>query len=528
VSPASTLPPAIAAWLADPGFTPGAKHFAPLLAALEEADRELARKLERALGRGGEAAGQFVLTRWQSADARARARLLGVLGRVAASQAKPEFVTVLLQALEDTDERVRRVAAGALAKLDLPWLEDRLLARWAKASDLERRSLAEALGKSGGERSIALLAELRSSDPELQRIAERARLMVERDTARALPSAIALDRPLGAPQSVLAHCRAGLGWVLAEEAREHGAASVVAPDRVRLTHRGTFGELLALRTALDFGVEVPLTGGTEDRLEARILGALAHPDVERAVRAWTAGRARFRLAFAEGGHQRANVWKLAAAIGQQLSWFHNDPQESTWEVVVDAARGSLDLRPRRFDDPRFAYRMKDVPAASHPTLAAALARVAGARADDIVWDPFVGSGLELIERARLGPYRALHGSDLDSQALAAARENAARADVQRLSLSQGDALQQRIPGLSLIITNPPMGRRVTRDGNLGSLLDAFVSHAAACLVPSGRLIWLSPLPDRTATSARRAGLRVTRYEPVDMGGFRAELQRFDR
>jgi hypothetical protein len=528
VSPASTLPPQIEAWLADPGFTPGAKHFAPLLAALAEAEREQARKLERALGRGGEAAGRFVLTRMQGADSRARARLLGVLGRVAVSHAKPEFVAVLLQALEDDDERVRRVAASALGKLEVPELEERLLARWDRASELERRSLAEALGKSGGERSLALLTGLDHAEPELKRIAERARLMIERDGARALPSAIALDRPLGAPQSLLAHCRAGLAWVLGEEARTRGAANVVAPDRVRLTHRGTFGELLTLRTALDFGVELPLTGTSEDRLETRILGALAQPDAERAVRAWTAGRARFRLAFAEGGHQRANVWKLAAAISDRLSWFHNDPQESTWQVVVDAARGMLELRPRRFDDPRFSYRLKDVPAASHPTLAAALARVAGARADDIVWDPFVGSGLELIERARLGPYRALHGSDLDLQALAAARENAARANVQRLSLSQGDALQQRIPGLSLIITNPPMGRRVTRDGNLGSLLDSFVSHAATCLVPNGRLIWLSPLPDRTAISARRAGLRVTRYEPVDMGGFQAELQRFDR
>ena len=32
--------------------------------------------------------------------------------------------------------------------------------------------------------------------------------------------------------------------------------------------------------------------------------------------------------------------------------------------------------------------------------------------NDLVWDPFVGSGTELCERALLGPYRALVGSDL--------------------------------------------------------------------------------------------------------------------
>ena len=37
----------------------------------------------------------------------------------------------------------------------------------------------------------------------------------------------------------------------------------------------------------------------------------------------------------------------------------------------------------------------------------------GARADDVVWDPFVGSGTELVERALAGPYARLLGSDTD-------------------------------------------------------------------------------------------------------------------
>jgi len=82
--------------------------------------------------------------------------------------------------------------------------------------------------------------------------------------------------------------------------------------------------------------------------------------------------------------------------------------------------------------------------------------------------------------------------------------------------------------VSLIISNPSMGRRVTRDGNLGGLLDAFLANAAPSLVPGGRLVWLSPFADRTAASARRLGLKVTRYEAVDLGGFSAELQKCER
>jgi predicted RNA methylase len=527
VSTASDLPPEISAWLADPGFTPGAKHFPKLFSALANAEREDARRLERALGRAGQAAGRVALARLAAADARERARLYAVLGRVADGSTELEFRSALLAGLEDADERVRRVASSSLGKLAVPEAAERLLERWPAASVLERRSLAEALGKSGNGVALELLRSERPSDPELARIIERARLMLERDIGRGAPSSIALGQPLGAPQSIVAHCRSGLSWILAEEARALGAATVVGPDRIRLSHRGAFGELLRLRTALGFGVEIPLPGSNQDALAGRVVSALQHPDAERAVRAWTKGRARFRLAFAEGGHQRNKVWRLAAELSERISWFHNDTQESLWEVVIDTRRNTLELCPRRFEDPRFSYRSKDVPAASHPTLAAALARVAGARAEDIVWDPFVGSGLELIERGLLGPFRELHGSDLESSALNAARENAARARLD-LRLVQADARQHRVKHVSLIITNPPMGRRVARDGNLGPLLEAFLANAAASLVNGGRLVWLSPLADRTAATARRLGLKVTRHEPVDVGGFPAELQHCER
>ncbi|HEY3666213.1 MAG TPA: methyltransferase, partial [Polyangiaceae bacterium] len=514
MSPASVLPPELVAWLSDPGFTPGAKHLPPLFKALAEAEREDARKLERMLGRAGEAAGRFALSKLASAEAREKPRLLGVLGRIAQAHPSPDFRAALLAALEDSDERSRRVASVALGKLPaVPELEGRLLERWASASVVEKRSLAEALGKSGSERAVVLLRAERSSDPELQRIIERACLMLERDNARAQPSSIALDQPLGVPQSLVVHCRAGLSWVLAEEARSLrlGPGTLIGPDRIRLSHRGSFGELLKLRTALGFGLEVPLPGGSQESLAARVVAAFEHPDAERAVRAWTSGRARFRLSFAEGGHQRDKVWRIAAAVAERISWFHNDPKDSTWDVIIDAVRGTLELCPRGFDDPRFAYRAQDVRAASHPTLAAALARVAEARADDVVWDPFVGSGLELIERGLLGPYRELHGSDLESAALAAARTNAERATV-TLKLTQADARSHRLRNVSLIITNPPMGRRVARDGSLGPLLDAFLEHAKSVLAPKGRLVWLSPLPDRTAATARRLGWNVVRHE----------------
>jgi 23S rRNA G2445 N2-methylase RlmL len=178
------------------------------------------------------------------------------------------------------------------------------------------------------------------------------------------------------------------------------------------------------------------------------------------------------------------------------------------------------------EDPRFSYRKRDVPAASHPTIAAALARVAGVQNDEVVWDPFVGSGLELIERALLGPYRRLIGSDLDSEALEAARENFASAGIRDAELVRANALEWTPEGVTLIVSNPPMGRRVARDGSIRNLLEQFTRHAYEVLRAGGRVVWLSPLPKLTASAAVRAGFEVARGPALDLGGFDAQIQIF--
>jgi 23S rRNA G2445 N2-methylase RlmL len=217
----------------------------------------------------------------------------------------------------------------------------------------------------------------------------------------------------------------------------------------------------------------------------------------------------------------------------------NDPTGSPWMIRISRiSKGSrspspsvppsIELEPRRLADPRFAYRQTAVYAASHPTLAAALARVAGVRADDTVWDPFTGAGTELIERALLGPAMQLIGTDLDPRAVACAATNLEAAGITvpaRMVAMDCLAFQDAAP--TLIISNPPMGRRVQR-GTLGPLLERFSTHAAAVLAPGGRLVWLAPDPKRTDSLLKAAGLSLAYRQPVDMGGFDAELQRWDK
>src|SRR5262249_29985707 len=140
----------------------------------------------------------------------------------------------------------------------------------------ERRALCEALGKVGGERSLALLSELDASEVELARLAERARLILTRNAARAEVATIRLEHALPRAERVWLRCRPGLGEILADEARVliESEQIQIEDDGVRLRHAGTFGDLLRLRTALDCGIELPIDDDPQASAETRIVRAL--------------------------------------------------------------------------------------------------------------------------------------------------------------------------------------------------------------------------------------------------------------
>jgi hypothetical protein len=512
----------LAARLSDPGFTPSTTHFDELFAHLASASREEAPAVERVLARAGERVLGAVLERLPGAAPDFRARLVNVLGRLK----DPRASAALRSALADSDARVQRRAANALGKLpEDPENQRALVAAWPSAAPGVRRELADALGKVGGPEARALLEAETSSDAELTRSLEKARLLLERRHSRGAATSIALDVPLGRALTVLARCRAGLAELLRAELAPHGRVTDVSDSVVALEFAGAFGELLVARTALDFGVAVPLAKARPVELPEAVAAAVTSEAASLVFQRWTLGEPRYRVTFAEGGHQRALVFAIAEAVRRRTPALVNDPRKASWELVVAAHRSEprVVLVPLAFADPRFAYRAREVRAASHPTIAAALARAAGPSRDEVVWDPFVGSGLELVERALLGGVRELVGSDLDPRALDAARENLGRAGLQA-QLIQGDAAHVSPRGVTLILTNPPMGRRLHRDGSLADLLDAFIGHAGRVLERGGRLVWLSPLPERTRRAAALAGMRGGPGPSVDMGGFEAELQ----
>jgi 23S rRNA G2445 N2-methylase RlmL len=219
------------------------------------------------------------------------------------------------------------------------------------------------------------------------------------------------------------------------------------------------------------------------------------------------------------------VWRVARDVAAIAPELVNDPSQTTWDVLVDDKLTELELVPKRAEDPRFAWRVADVPASSHPTVAAALALIGEARDTDRVWDPFAGSAAELVERARLGPYRSLLATDISDEALAAAKLNLDAAKL-TATLVRGDARTYAAGPVDLIITNPPLGSRVRLDA-VSLLIEALPSFVKQ-LAPGGRIVWITPATRKTGTVAEGLGLKRSRWMPVDLGGVRGQLERWDR
>ena len=428
--------------------------------------------------------------------------------------------------LDDPAEKVRRYAMNALPKVGAGRDEEAgLLALLQKTNiDREKKFLAGALDKIGGEQTLAAMRGL------LPQTEQKARAAVARSAS---PGSIRMDRMLEdfAGVTIALRGRRGLEGIVRQE------VEAAAHDKFRVLDQSdglvliealapfSLGDIYKLRC---FGTAGFCLGTAPVNRQAE---RIASPPALRLFRTFTEGAARYRIDFVSKGHQRAAVRELANRVYALCPEILNDPRSALWAVDVHSTvRGEMaELRPRLVPDPRFAYRLQDIPAASHPPLAACMARLAGKMEEEIVWDPFCGSGVELVECALRGRVRRLFGTDLSAEAISVAQNNLAAAGI------APDAAQlvccdfrehESIEGLeagsvSLIITNPPLGMRVPIP-NLRQLIDDLFSVAAAALKPGGRLVFVNPLH----TESPHRQLKRQFRQLVDMSGFDCRMEMY--
>ncbi|MGA0133613.1 MAG: TRM11 family SAM-dependent methyltransferase [Opitutales bacterium] len=472
----------------------------------------------------------------QGRERSARAALIRAVGTVVSAcrdeRLKSSALEWLRGLMKDPEEKVRRYAAAALPKFTAGVAEESALLDALKVSgeERERRKLASALEKVGGEFTLRAVESGATSGVSVRKV--RAGL-----ARRAGAAATKMDVPVpvGVGSRIHLRCRRGLESFVADECagspfnvREVRAGCVVA----EAARAFTLAEAYRLR-CFDF-LAFPL-GNIRDASAPsaveELAALIASGHSVGLMEGLSEGAPRYRLSLP--GASARLIERVAESAYARAPSVLNDPKSAGWTVdVIPCADGAeVELRPRVSPNPRMSYRTDAVDAASHPPLAACLARIAGDLRDAVIWDPFCGSGLELIERARLGGVARVTGTDIDPTAVGIARANfvsAALADVRGdfhacdfRKVKEATGLAPG--GLSLVISNPPLGRRVRVPDMHGLFADLF-SMSAEMLAPGGLLVFVNPL----RREPEGLPLRLLHRRLVDLGGYDCRLEVYRR
>ncbi len=487
---------------------------------------------------------QHEVPRFNRGSARERVQRVAVIRAVAAVVGEKGDSELRLAArewvrslLSDPEEKVRRYAMNALPKLGGSAEDEQRVIRLAArpTSELERRQASKTLGLIGGGAAVQALAAISGADSAMTRQKIEARLARGRGAALRLEARLAGWRGM----EVSLYSRQGLEEWVADEVKSErilrrcSRLLRVSPGECRLAMTGAFSlaDLLQSRCFEMLGIHlgaIPIRPGED--LVGRVAELVASSPVEALLRSATEGALRYRASWGPDARSKFSVGQLAEAVFQRNPRLLNDSKQSLWNLVLRGSPGQVwvELAPKLVPDPRRPFRSGYVPAASHPPLASALARLAGAAEAETVWDPFCGSGLELIECVLLGGVKRVVGSDLKPEALDVARRNleAAQGRPVQTELIAGDfrevaARELRPESVDVVITNPPLGMRVRVD-DLRGLLAELLAAAAVVLRPGGRLVFPNPVRGLPIP----AGLELDHSRPVDMGGFRCHLERY--
>ena len=453
----------------------------------------------------------------------------------------------LIALLRDPQEKIRRYAMAALPKIGAGEKGEVEMLALLNASDArEKRHLSRALEKVGGEATLAVIGE----GAVLPAMTEqKVKAAVSR---RDHPGRVRMEALLSVADNtrVLLRCRCGLEEFVRKEVQERLSPAEwlvekTVPGCVTLKPLQEFTLTSLYRLRCFATVSFPLgtiTVGSHANADSNsspnsdwvepLARCIASARTREIMISATEGNPRYRLEFTGRGHLRGAVRQVVDRAYALCPEILNDARQAPWSVeVTPSGKGAalVELRPRLYPDPRLWYRQDDVAAASHPPLAACMARLAKLEDKELVWDPFCGSGLELVECGLLGGVSAVYGTDLDPGAIEVAQANfsAAKFEGVRASFTCCDfrhagKMAGVVPGsLSLVITNPPLGRRVRIKDMQGLFTDLYTA-ASRALRTGGRLVFVNPL----GTGPADPSLKLEYRQPIDLGGFTCRLEMY--
>lgn len=212
--------------------------------------------------------------------------------------------------------------------------------------------------------------------------------------------------------------------------------------------------------------------------------------------------------------------------------FSNAPSSYDIELraVQKGNRTLLFIKLHTFQDPRFAYRQKTVPASIHPAAAAAVMYLLPHRSPQArILDPFCGSGTMLIERDFFLKTVKLHGVDIHGQAVEIAQNNARSIGLDLKCFHRSIVGFVPKEPYDEVISNMPFGNRVgTHDSNT-PLYQAFFRQLPQYLRPGGTALLITNEKALLKSSAKNIPeLKLIQEVPFSYGGLSPSAFLFEK
>jgi 23S rRNA G2445 N2-methylase RlmL len=240
----------------------------------------------------------------------------------------------------------------------------------------------------------------------------------------------------------------------------------------------------------------------DESLSTGLLGALQ----------LTGSPLRFRISPLRYGR-----WEIRDFLIQRYGWI-NDP--GTWDINLEVCGSYLVAQVGKLYYTRRFRALEHIPASTNPIAATVMINLLKVLPGQTVYDPFCGGGTLLVEVLETVPRSRVVGSDVNKDALVAARHNLApypgrwklrRADAQRIAAPDGS--------VERLVSNMPFGKRVGSHGKNQELYANFATELARVLSPDGLAVLLTEEKEllRHAIKATRS-LRILREHMFTVGG----------
>lgn len=310
--------------------------------------------------------------------------------------------------------------------------------------------------------------------------------------------------------SLFALTTRGLENVSAEEMAHIPGLDVttIGYRRISASYSGEMTSLLKLRTVDDVFVEVEQWAGIEHTRDilALIQGQSEQLDLQAALTICASVRSiapmpTFSVSASFVGKRNYSGDEIKAAVSSGVTgrygWtYSEDDREANLNIrlFIDHETAYVGVRLGNQPLHERPYKLVERPASLKPPVAAAMVRLSGVEKGARVLDPCCGAGTLLVEAAQIGA--AVQGSDLDIEAVKAARTNAKSAGA-HIRIEQWDARHVRMPDHSIdrIITNLPWGRQVAVDESLAAFYAEVCLEMERIISPEGRIVILTSAPE---------------------------------